>query len=119
MSGPNYNEENVQMEATEVIAAIARGQLDADLETIIDTATNRKRITARSLASLLKPGDRVRLTGIRPRILDGATGVVQDISRTRIGVVIDKEFARGAGRFARSITMGLPLRVPNVCVVLA
>lgn len=102
--------------ATSVIAAIARGELDSDLDTIIETATNRRKTAARNIASLLKSGDRVRLSGIRPKALDGAMGTVDRVERTRVAVVIDKEFARGAGRFATSITMGIPLRVPNTCL---
>jgi hypothetical protein len=47
----------------------------------------------------------------------GATGVVRGRSRSRIDVEIDKEFAPAAGRFGAQILAGLPLRVPETCVV--
>ena len=100
----------------EVIAAIVRGNYDADLDTLADTIRDRQKRAAANLVYTLKAGDRVSLHSIRPKALDGATGTVKEVKRTRIGVVIDKDFAPGAGRFAFSINAGLPLTVPASCI---
>lgn len=103
--------------ANDVIAAIVRGDMDDDLDALMDTVVARRRNAARRRSASLSIGDRVRLDGISPKALNGATGTVKGRSRTRIEVVIDKEYARAAGRFASMIEMGLPLRVPETCAV--
>ena len=109
--------------ANDVIAAIVRGELDNDIETVLDAVIARKKAASKLRAAQAKAtlsvGDRVRLTGISPKALDGATATVCDVfSRgSRIGVEIDKEFAGVAGRFSGMIRMGIPVQVPASCVV--
>lgn len=103
--------------ANDVIAAIVRGELDDDLLPIAEALDQRRRLASKRVVASLKPGDRVKLTGISPKALDGATGTVKEVKRSRIGVVIDKEYAGQAGRFSDSIRLGMPLRVPNACIV--
>jgi hypothetical protein len=104
------------VETNQIIADIARGKFDDDLDTLREVIENRRKVAASNLVYTLKPGDRVSLHGIRPKALDGATGTVKEVKRTRIGVVIDDIFAGGAGRFSWSIKSGLPLTVPVACI---
>lgn len=104
------------MNGREVIAAITMGELDDVIDAIQDAARAREKIVHRNRAASVKIGDRVRLTGIRPKALDGATGTVRSRRQTSLMVEIDKEYARGAGRFQYSIENGVPLGVPVACV---
>jgi preprotein translocase subunit YajC len=104
------------MDANEVIVNIMRGTFDGDLDIIRDAVENRRKTAAQKFVYSLKPGDRVSIHGIRPKALDGATGTVEEVKRTRVGVRIDEKFAIGAGRFAYSITSGRPLTVPAACL---
>jgi hypothetical protein len=103
--------------SSNLIAAIMRGEHDDDLDALMDAVVARRKNARSRAAASLSVGDRVRLRGIRPKALEGATGTVKNIARTRIGVQIDKEFAWNAGRFSSAIELGAPLRVPVVCVV--
>lgn len=104
------------MDANEVIVNIMRGTFDGDLDIIRDAVENRRKTAAQKFVYSLKPGDRVSIHGIRPKALDGATGTVEEVKRTRVGVRIDEKFAIGAGRFAYSITNGRALTVPAACL---
>ena len=104
------------MKLVDVLAAIDSGLFDADLDTLREMIRSRKDRHGKILAMTAKPGDRVRLAGIRPAGLDGATGTVKARRKTSLMVEIDKEFASRAGRFALSITQGSPLGVPASCI---
>lgn len=103
--------------ANDVIAAVMRGELDEDLDALLDAVIARRKNAARRRAASLTIGDRVRIEGISPKGMNGATGTVKGMRGKRVEVEIDKEFARFAGRFASMIESGLPLRVPDTCVV--
>ena len=104
------------MNGRSVVTAIAMGELDEHLDNIIEAGRAREKIAHRNKAAALKPGDRVRLTGIRPKGIDGATGTVQSRRQTSLMIVIDKEYAPVAGRFGPQISMGLALGVPAACI---
>lgn len=104
--------------SSNLIAAIMRGEHDDDLDALMDAVVARRKNARRRAAAELNVGDRIRLRGISPKGLEGATGTVKGgRTRSRIEVVIDKEYARLAGRFESIIAAGLPLRVPETCVV--
>jgi len=108
------------MNGREVIGAIAMGELDANIDELQRAITARQKIVrtnrAETITASVKKGDRVRLTGISPKGLNGATGTVQSVTRSRVHVVIDKEFAGVSGRFGASIGFGMPLGVPAACI---
>ena len=81
------------MNGTEIIAAIVVGEVDDMLDRIAHAARSREKEVARLTARNLAPGARVRLTGISPKALEGATGTVQSKNQTSVNVVIDKEYA--------------------------
>ena len=102
------------MNGREVIGAIALGELDSDLTAIKHAAVERQKIVGRNAMRSMKAGDRVRLVDdISPKGLAGATGTVKRIKQTRADVVIDKEFAGVAGRFAPTIHTGGFITVPS------
>lgn len=104
------------MTTDEILRAIQNGEVDDGLEAITRMARERKTFAAKRIAAQAKVGDRVRLTGIRPKALDGATGIVKARRQSSLMVVVDKEFGIGAGRFAWQIESGVPLGVPAACI---
>lgn len=104
------------MNGRAVLAAIAIGELDELVEAIADAAAAREKVLRRTKAADVKIGDRVKLTNIRPKGLDGATGVVTGRRQTSLLVLIDKLFVPVAGRFGPQIERGVPLGVPASCI---
>lgn len=65
---------------TLVVSAIARGELDGDIDNLFDALKRRRKAVGRQLADInsatLKPGARVMLKGLSPKSLNGHTGVI-------------------------------------------
>lgn len=104
------------MTTNEILKAIQNGEVDDGLAAIARMAQDRRKFTSRRVAAQAQVGDRVRLMNIRPKGLDGATGVVRDRRQTTLLVEVDKQFSFSAGRFARQIQVGTPLGVPASCI---
>ena len=100
------------MTIQELLTAIGQLDNEADCNLLFEALraqTRHVRATAARLnASTLKAGDKVRLHGIRPKYLDGATGIVVSLNGTKIEVRLDDMI----GRFSPVV----PVNVPASCV---
>lgn len=103
----------------DVLAFITSEASREDLESISAAQKSRREILTIQQTATLRRGSRVRLTGISPKSIEGATGTIQDIARKRASVVFDEEQPRGVyfGRFQATYRNKMPLRVPLACLV--
>lgn len=98
-----------------VLAAIAAGDLDADLARV-NTALNARIKAKRTMdatmnVAMIAKGDTVRIVGnIRPKYMVGLTATVVDTNRTRVVVNFPDTAAAGRFRNATRVT------VPATCV---
>jgi hypothetical protein len=71
----------------DIVASIRKGEVDEYLTDIIiacnDRRTGIREIAAIERRSVLTPGSRVVLDGLRPKYINGSTAVVKRINRTR------------------------------------
>ena len=97
------------MNSNEIIGAINSGEVDDDLDTIIDTARGRQERAAIAKAQGFVRGDTVRVVGhIRPKYLIGMEGTVTEVVGGRVGVRMNEERGR--------VRAGSEATVPAVCV---
>jgi hypothetical protein len=91
--------------AIDIAAAVARGELDDDLDMIASLINDRRKMN-RQIDGLdkfaaLKVGDRVTISStVRPKYLAGLPATVTKKNRTRVVIDLDAP----AGRFHRNIT---------------
>lgn len=106
------------MEAQQLVDEILGGSHDDLLDVIQDAIKTRKDAVARTRSSLLRVGDRVRTTNVRPKYLSGVTGVIESKGNTSIRVRIDgEELAKVKSRGgARYLDLDNTLGVPYTCV---
>lgn len=83
------------MKINEIIQAIHNGEADGHFEQIIDAIRVRKNSQSKMLALTLQIGSHVRIKSIRPRWLEGQTGVICGLpsngNSKRFDVKLDKE----------------------------
>jgi hypothetical protein len=97
----------------DIIIRIQNGDFDHSIGAIITAAKARKdmlsHVQAMATGARLKHGDRVILSGLSPKYINGTCAIVQAVNRTRVVVVPE----RPVGRFTGQCT------VPLTCVTLA
>jgi len=97
------------MNINEIITAINSGEVDADLDTILDTARSRQRRAATAKAQELVRGDIIRVTGnIRPKYLVGVEATVTEVAGDKITATMNTT----VGKYYQGETCGFPA----VCV---
>ena len=97
------------MNINEIITAINSGEVDADLDTILDTARSRQSRAATAKAQELVRGDTIRVTGnIRPKYLVGAEATVTEVAGANISATMNTS----VGKYYRNQKVGFPA----VCV---
>ena len=68
------------MNISEIVTAINSGEVDSDLDVLLDTARSRQSRAAAAKAQELVRGDIIRVTGnIRPKYLIGAEATVEQV----------------------------------------
>lgn len=82
------------MTSTNIIVAIISGQADDNLNGIASAVVERKKALGAVTLHTIKPGHKVRLTGLRPRYMEGALATVVERRRTRVLVNLDPEWVR-------------------------
>lgn len=73
----------------DVLGFVLNEATESDMDRIMGAwKTRRKTLAAENLATV-KVGDRVRLAGLSPKFLNGATGVVTGINQTTVAFKVD------------------------------
>lgn len=90
----------------DIIIRIQNGDFDDSIGAIITAAKARRDMLSHVQAATLKHGDRVILSGLSPKYMNGTCAIVQAVNRTRVVVVPE----RPVGRFTGQCT------VPLTCV---
>lgn len=93
------------MKINDIIAGIQKGEFDGDLKVLGETISSRRKIAAQNSLYSLRPKDLVRISGIRPKALNGLVAEVVKPNRTTVTV----KFGEDAGRY-----QGVS-RVPCTC----
>lgn len=103
---------------SDVLAAIFDGVMDDDFDALIDAYKSRVRTVRENKGRLnaltIKPGDRVQITNISPKYLDGLEGVVLTASvgsgrgKPRFDVKVDRMPRQGTSRFYNNTVHGVP-----------
>jgi hypothetical protein len=104
------------MKAETIIENIIDGNFSvSDLANISDAVRSAqdlaKQQTAAKMKATLKIGDKVKLTGLRPKSINGLIATVAGMRRTRVNVDMPKDYR--AGRWSEAKGIGVPLS----CVV--
>lgn len=98
--------DTITLTKSDVLMAILSGDLDNDLQTIIDTARNRQEAAA---FQNLAVGDKVKITNIKPKYLIGHVGTVVKFNQSRIVV----DLGQTGTKFNGEVT------IPAACLVKA
>jgi hypothetical protein len=97
------------MNISDIITFINSGEVDDDLDTIIDTARSRQRRAATARAQEFRRGDIIRVVGnISPKYLLGAEATVVEVAGGKITARMNSE----VGRYREGAEVG----IPAVCV---
>ena len=97
------------MNISEIVTTINSGEVDSDLDLILDTARSRQSRAATAKAHELVVGDTVRVTGnIRPKYLIGAEATVKGGGGDRVNATMNIE----VGKYR----IGSHVGFPAVCV---
>ena len=97
------------MNSNEIIGAINSGEVDDDLDMIMDTARSRQRRAATARAQEFRRGDIIRVVGnISPKYLVGAEATVVEVAGSKITARLNSE----VGRYREGAEVG----IPAVCV---
>jgi hypothetical protein len=101
---------------TDVISYITLHATSEEARRINKAATERVKLLGKMegslMASLLKPGDKVTLSGLSPKYLNGMTATVKEAAQgreTKVTVVLDDEHR--ATRYGTR-----PVKVPAQCL---
>ena len=86
------------------VVPVLSGQMDEFLDGMIHTINLRKKDMAPKIYEY-KVGDRIKMVNTNPKYLNGATGTVKKINRTKIVIDLDEK----QGRFYRNITTPLSM----------
>ena len=92
----------------DIIIRIQNGEFDHSIAGIITAAVARTNMLAHVQAQSLRAGDRVVLSGLRPKYINGTHAIVHTVNRTRVAV----DPVETVGRFSGRMT------VPLTCVTL-
>jgi len=85
---------------------ILNGQLDDQLDALMECIRDRRKAIEKRVFRSLKPGDKVRYKeGTNPQYLVGATGTIVKINRTRVRVALDET----VGKFPKGLPIGTPV----------
>lgn len=87
-----------------VNTAIISGELDGDLDRLIETCRNRKVQMGRDLGRQLRPGDRVCCQGLRPRYINGVPAKVVQVNQTTVTIIFEEPTGRFAGKVRCPLT---------------
>jgi ribosomal protein L21E len=97
---------------SKMLALIAKAD-EEELEQLNDQVRRRYQVMRAQKATnalrTFKVGDRVRLTGLKPKYINGARGLIMGRRQTKFEVLVDE--GTYTGRFGRLVT------VPAVCLV--
>jgi len=97
----------------EIVTSIRKGEVDDYLTDIISACDDRRKsvrdIAAINMRSVLAPGSRVVLSGLRPKYINGSTAVVKEVNRTRAVVNLEQP----TDRFRGDVTV--PLSCLTLC----
>ena len=92
------------MSYNDFVLSIIKGEHDEYLDNLIQVCQNRKRDMAPKIWEY-KVGDRVRFVNVRPKYLNGATGTVKKINRTKVVVDLDERRERFFHNITTPLTM--------------
>jgi hypothetical protein len=96
----------------DIVTSIRKGEVDEYLTDITDACSDRRKsvrdIAAINMRSVLAPGSRVVLDGLRPKYINGSTAVVKEINRTRAVIELDQP----TDRFRGNVTVPLSCLTP-------
>lgn len=100
------------MKSKELIEKIIGGSYDSaelsDISSAVRSAQDiNKQRTVAVMKATLRAGDKVILSGLRPKAINGLICTVGKINRTR--VYVDMPTDSRAGRFSGSKSIGVPL----------
>ena len=100
------------MKAETLIKTIVEGNYStADLASIYDAVRGAQDIVKQRSAAImkatLKKGDKVVLSGLRPKAINGMTAVVVEVRNTRVSVDMPTDWKLGKWSGAKSV--GVPL----------
>jgi hypothetical protein len=91
------------MDVKDIVAEVLSGKLDDHLSLISDKVRYRREELTSIVAARLRMGDAVKIIGIKPKYMIGATAKIVRVNRTRAVVNLDRDF----GRFCGDITVPL------------
>ena len=91
------------MDVKDIVAEVLSGKLDDHLSLISDKVRYRREELTSIVAARLRMGDTVKIIGIKPKYMIGATAKIVRVNRTRAVVNLDRDF----GRFSGDITVPL------------
>lgn len=105
------------MTKTEIVKAILDGQFSAqDLLDIGNATRDARKFAsekeARVLKHTLKAGDKVRLSNLRPKYINGAVVEVEKVNQTRVEVKFGDSYAYGKYRNSTGVTVPLTCITP-------
>ena len=91
------------MDVKDIVAEVLSGKLDDHLSYISNTVRGRREELTSRVAASLQMGDAVKIIGIKPKYMIGATAKIVRVNRKRAVVNLDRDF----GRFHGDITVPL------------
>lgn len=98
------------MDISDVCTAILRGDFDNGIEALYDALRNRQKISrqikALTIKATLSPGQKVRLSRIKPSYLNGQEATV--VSITRGGSRVDVKLISPIGKYGNTSPLGCP-----------
>jgi uncharacterized protein YkvS len=92
------------MNYNEIMLSIMTGEQDEWLDNIAALVHNRKREMAPKIWEF-QIGDAIRMVNTNPKYLNGATGKVRKVNRTKVVIDLDEQH----GRFFRNISTPLSM----------
>ncbi len=92
------------MNYNEIMLSIMTGEQDEWLDNIAALVHNRKRDMAPKIWEF-QIGDAIRMVNTNPKYLNGATGKVRKVNRTKVVIDLDEQH----GRFFRNISTPLTM----------
>lgn len=105
-----------KLNAGEIARAILAGEADGDLEMVYTAFKNRKEVLAQRNLHSLRVGQRVKLFGLTPKVLNGKVGEIVRLPRNgnskRFDVKLDNEIVL-RGRVTQDVG-GVPVQCLEV-----
>lgn len=82
------------MNGKDIVNAIMNGKADDSLSEIMNAAHHRRKSVALIKSAEIKIGDRVRFTQIKPKYLEGSTGIVREKNIDKFEIELDDKFVK-------------------------